>query len=331
MTSCIGAFSSDSRELYKANIYKALTVPNGFIIHFRYKFKYVDEEILDNISNYIGKDVIIFRSTGTPEQSFRNISVRKAILINAKKSNETELFHVYLQLSDFCNVDIEPATDKTPPNIFFSVIQYEKYERKNWRDKIECFKDIYPDHCFYYIKSIETVRGQRKKIITSNDKKGCFFCLNHGEKYLIQLSIANPKNNKCKLRFSSSSDDISANILNPIFVSAQYDDITIPIYIKSLSVSVESSYICFNPENDDKINSEYYVNLEIKKKISICRSLSFGFASLIAVASVWYLKECTESIKNIFKWHLSIDWLAICTSIFLLASTTFLFHQFNKK
>jgi|LSQX01.1.fsa_nt_gb hypothetical protein len=332
MTSCIGAFSSDSRELYKANIYKALSVPNGFIIHFRYKFKYVDDDILKSIKNYIGRDVIIFHSIyNDVEGSYQHIPVRKAKLINAKISNDTELFHAYCELTDFCNVVIETLTEKTPPAKFFTTIQYEELEHVKWRDKIDCLKNKYPDFCFYYIKSIETVRGCKKNIKISNDKNGCFYCLNHGKKYLIRLSIANPEINKCKLRFNSSTDDISANISNPIYVSAQFDDITVPIYIKSLSVSIESSFISFTPEIDDKINSEYSLNIEIKKKISICRSLYYGICSLFAIASIWILKESAESIFNNGNWDWSFGWLAILSSIILLVFTTMLFAGFNKK
>lgn len=335
MKEYIGAFSSDYRDLYKADIYKVLSMPDDFIIHFRYKFKYVENDILDNLKKYIGKNVIIFHSINNTTTSVsKNISVRKAKLINAEKSIETGLFHAYLQLSSFCNIIIESETDQdlTPPSKFFSTIKCNELKSgHNWYEKISEFKDYYPDHCFYNIKSIETIKGCKQNVKISNDKKGCFYCLNHGKKYLAKLSIANPNSNKCKLEFKSSSDDISANMLNPIIVTAQFDDITVPIYLKSLNVSVESSFITFTPINEEKINSEYSLNIEIEKKISFSRSLFFGVFSLIAITTIWILKDHSESIMYIGNWDWEIDWWAISSCILLLISTSMLFSEFNKK
>lgn len=335
MKEYIGAFSSDYRDLYKADIYKVLSMPDDFIIHLRYKFQYVEQNIIDNVSNYIGKEVIIFHSINNTTTSIsQNISVRKAILINAENSQDTGLFHAYLQLSSFCNIVIDPSNNSNfaPPLKFFSMIKCSELQTgKNWFEKINEFKSYFPEHCFYNIKSIETIRGRNKTVKITNDKKGCYYCLNHGKKYLAKLSIANPNSNKCKLVFKSSSDDITANMLNPIIVSAQFDDITVPLYLKSLNVSTESSFITFTPENGDKINSEYFLNLEIEKKISFGRSLFFGIFSLIAIASIWILKDCSESIRHIGNWDYDVDWWAISSGMSLLISTMMLFSQFNKK
>ena len=56
----ICAFSSDSRELYKADIYRALALPNDHVIHFRYKRKYVDDNLFEDLNSLRNKEVIIF-------------------------------------------------------------------------------------------------------------------------------------------------------------------------------------------------------------------------------------------------------------------------------
>ena len=334
MKKYICTFSSDFRELYKADIYKVLAMPNDFIVHFRYKFKYIEQSILDSINKYLGKEVVIFHSinnttTNIPE----NISVRMAKLVHAEKSDDTGLFHAYLQLGDFCNLTIDPnvAVEKTPLSKFFSHVECVKHsDNSNWFEKIEVFKKYFPDFIFYHIKSFKTVAGTTKKVKISKDKKGCFYRLNHGTKYLAELSIANPENSDCKLSFESSSDDISANMLNPIEVSAQFDDITIPIYLKSLNVSTESSFISFIPKNESKINSEYSLNIEIEKRIGVIRTISFGVYTLLAVFSIWIIKDNSESISNIGQWTWGINWKLIISSLTLLFSSSMLLSQLNK-
>ena len=65
----ICAFSSDSRDLYKADIYRVLSLPKDYLIHFRYKTKYVDDILLHDINKLTGRDVVIFLTTGNTKYS----------------------------------------------------------------------------------------------------------------------------------------------------------------------------------------------------------------------------------------------------------------------
>jgi len=335
MEKFICAFSSDYRELYKADIYKVLAMPKGFVAHFRYKKKYVSDSILNNIENQINKEVIVFFSQGnTLNNQPNNISIRKAKLIKAEVVKETELFHAYLQLGDFCNILIDENNliEALPSNKFFSLLDFNSEPKEqSWFDKIETLKDYFGDICFYNIKSLKKLSGKVISLAISTDKKGCYYKLIHGKKYIVEMSIANPKQSMCKLKIISSSDDVSANILNPIEITAEYDDITVPIYLKSLNVSTESSFISFIPENGEKINSEYGVNIEIEKKIGIKRAFSFGIFTVLAILSIWTIKEQAKSFLQIGNWDWKIDWILVLSVTTLLISSSILFSEFNKK
>ena len=60
MQNLIGFFSSDARPLYKEDVYRTLALPEKSIIHFRYNQKYVQDGIVSNINDYIGKLGVIF-------------------------------------------------------------------------------------------------------------------------------------------------------------------------------------------------------------------------------------------------------------------------------
>ena len=45
-------FSSDARDLYKEDVFKAICLPKGYVIHFRYAKEYVDDNLLKNLDQY---------------------------------------------------------------------------------------------------------------------------------------------------------------------------------------------------------------------------------------------------------------------------------------
>jgi len=42
-------YSSDYRKLYKKDIYNVLSFPAGFVMHFRYRLKWVSDELKNNL------------------------------------------------------------------------------------------------------------------------------------------------------------------------------------------------------------------------------------------------------------------------------------------
>ncbi|MCK0190848.1 hypothetical protein [Arenibacter sp. F20364] len=327
METMICSYSSDARTLYKADIYKVLSMPKGFIVHFRYKKKYVDDSIVTQLNDYIGKEVIIFY-TLTKEN--KNIPIRKAKLVKVEINEETGLFHAYMELDKFTNLELEKEkpTDKffTSQNIKF------KNEDINWIDKIEQVKDSFKDMLFYHIKSITDYNGKVIPIKHRKDKKASWYKLSHGKKYFIELSIGNPKESESKLSFTSSSMDVTANISNPIEITAQYDDISVPIYIKSLNVSNDSSIISFSPTSvDNLINTEYNLNIEISKSIGYFKPIAFGILTLLALVGFVLVKDGYDSFSRLFSWQSPIDSGLVLGVFLLVLSSTLLFYFFNKK
>lgn len=327
METMICSYSSDSRTLYKADIYKVLSMPKGFIIHFRYKKKYVDDNILTKLEENIGKEVVIFYTLTTEKKS---IPIRRAKLIKAEITQETDLFHAYMELGDFTNVELE--NEKPPDKFFISQNLNFINVNNNWIDKIEQVKDSFKDMLFYNIKSITDYNGKAISIKHRKDKKASLYKLSHGKKYMIELSIGNPKETDSKLYFKSSSDDVTANTPNPIEITAQYDDISVPIYIKSLNVSNDSSFVSFNPTgSDDLINSEYNLNIEIIKGIGFFKPLAFGVLTFLALIGFVLVKDGYDSFSRLFNWKSTIDSGLVIGVFLLILSSSSLFYFFNKK
>jgi hypothetical protein len=339
----ICAFSSDSRELYKADIYRSLSLPDGHILHFRYKEKYVDENILNESDNYKNKEVAIFFSHGNPlnrneSDIIEHISVRYSELVHYDKSQETGLFHVYLKLKSFCNLNIDSGNsiEKRPPKKFFTELHITKNQNHNsWHSRVDLLKSHFSNHVFYNVKGIY----DKQNLISptyDNDYKSSHYSLKHGKRYVLKMAFANPDAAKTKLNISDSSGEISINCINPLESSVQYDDFEIPVFIKSLQVMNQFSVFTFTPVNDEFNLGEYINNIELSLNLSIKRPLLFGLLSSLAFLAVIISQSISNSswiLANFsFKSLALIPWIPLLLSECLIfISTSILFFWFNKK
>lgn len=337
MEKIICAFSSNYRNLYLADIYKVLAMPKDFIIHFRYKRQYVSDEIFSSPEKFLNKEVgIFFTDIDKKLDTATNYSIRISKLIKFEYSAATELCHIYLSLGDFVNINISKTNDKEnlPTSKYLIELDCDRKEVPSWFEKINQIKTFFPWLSFYHIKSLKSWKGKTISLKTRKDKKSTYYKLTHGTKYILDLSLANPDKHPTKINFISSSDDVSANITNPIVLTAQFDDLTVPLYLKSLNVNNESSYIAFVPEVSEKSDleeiSEFQANLEIEKGLGFKRAIGFGVLSVFALSSFWVIKDHSDSFDQ-FSLSLEIDWHLVFAILILFVSTSYLFSKFNKK
>lgn len=331
------AFSSDSRELYKADIYRVLALPNGHIVHFRYKTKYVDDNLFQNLKKLRKQRVAIFFTHGnnldTESKTFKHFSVRWAKISKVEISNETEVFHIYMKLSDFCNIDIDSGNskEKKPPSKFFSRLNCtEKTENNNWQSRVLVIKDFFPEITFFHLKEIRGI-WRAIKIHYQNNGKSCYYNLTHGDRYIVKLAVSNPDASDTKIKISDSNEEITINCVNPFESSIQFDDHEIPISVKTLQIFKQATLLKFRPaqKNSDSTEyeelGEYSTNIELNLKLSFKRPLIFGFFSTLAFWAVLLARPMSSSAI----WP-SCTTLIVSTLFFYIASSS-LFFWFNKK
>jgi len=333
----ICAFSSDSRTLYKADIYRVLALPKGHIVHFRYKKKYVDDNLLQSKANLIGKRVAIFFTTGnsngnTPSQ-LTNTSIRWGTISHYEISNETDVFHAYLKLGEFCNVAIDSgnSVEKRPPTKFFSQLACtESGEESNWQSRISKVKSFFPNATFLLVKGIYK-NDNELPISYQNSNKSCHYNLINGERYILKMALGNPDSSATKIEVSDSSEEITINCINPIETSVQFDDFDVPISVKTIQVMKQASLLTFKPiatkSNNEEKNDfgEYATNIELSLNLSLKQPALFGFFSMIAAASVFLATPVPVTAVRP-----SICMLIVSALLFW-GSTGTLFYWFNKK
>ncbi|HIC7644827.1 TPA: hypothetical protein ACW7KW_002120 [Serratia liquefaciens] len=345
----IGAFSSDSREQYKADIYKALCLPKYDVVHFRYKDKYIERHLILQRKSLDGHDVIIFLSqgnslTGSKSQSeLKNISVRKARIVSFEWSDSTEVYHVRLQLLDFINVEIDAikGEDELRDKYFKRVSVTEVNDGGAWKSRVEAVKDSFLEMSFFNIKGLYDSKNNLMIPKYNKDSQSCNYDLYHDNKYILKMALGNPNAACTKLQLDYNSSDIIITHENPIESSVQYDDINIPINVKTLPVFKLSTFLSIKIKNQDieknnrmgKISrwklrrqarnfDEYVIAQEFNLRLNFSKAALFGFLTLLALTGAKLAMG--EELVN-----LSLSLFASCVLVFFSASG--LFYLFNKK
>lgn len=337
----ICAFSSDSRALYKADIYRVLALPKGHVVHFRYKKKYVDENLLRDDAQLIGQKVAIFFTTGNEQgatgSKLANTSIRWATISHFEISNETDVFHAYLRLEEFCNVNVDSgnSTEKRPPTKFFSELTCtESPNERNWQSRISSVVDAFPNINFFHVKGIYE-NGKPLSIRYQNDGKSCHYDLVNGKRYILKLSLGNPKSSMAKIELSDSSGEITINCINPIETSVQFDDYDVPISVKSLQVMKQASLLTFKPiekvadSNNTSVYEsgfgEYATNIELSINLGCKQPIIFGLLSTIAAGALLFAMPvpATATRPSIYE--------MVILALLFWGSTGTLFYWFNKK
>ncbi len=325
----ICAFSSDSRDLYKADIYRVLAMPVGHLIHFRYKKKYVSDVLLNEASSLGGKTLAIFFTRGNPLNSApaicENISIRYATVVSASESAETDVFHVYMELGRFCDLTIVSGEiDSQPPNKFLSRLTCKvSPEVANWNSRVMAVKDYFPNILFFHIKKIRTAWSDPVALKTLGLSSR--YCLNQGGRYIMEMAISNPTGTRSTINISEPNGYIQTNCVNPLECSAQFDDFEVPIFVKSLEVHRQASFVTFKPELEDFPTGEYATNIEVELKISPWRPMLFGALSVIAASSIAMVAPVSKSSVSP---SMTVYFLS---AILLFSSVSAMFYLFNKK
>lgn len=327
----ICAFSSDRRTLYKADIYRVLALPKGHIVHFRYKKKYVDDNLLQRNAKLKGRRVVIFFTSGNTNErkdnNLSNASIRWAKISHFEISNDTDVFHAYLKLEEFCNVTVDSgnSSEKRPPTKFFSQLDCTEFDNENnWQSRINKVKDSFTNTTFFHIKGIYK-NDKELSIRYQNKEKSCYYDLTNGERYILKIALGNPDSSGTKIELSDSSEEITINCINPIETSVQFDDYDVPISVKTLQVTKQASLLTFKPTDGVNNLGEYATNIELSLKLSLLRPVVFGFFSALAF---WALLLATPVASNAV--HPSTSMLILST-LLILISTGSMFFWFNKK
>ncbi|WP_338580405.1 hypothetical protein VXE06_16455 [Klebsiella oxytoca] len=346
----IAAFSSDFREQYKADIFKVLSLPEGDVVHFRYKKKYVEPAIYQQRQSMVGRDVFIYFTQGNVAQNdqdkkLKHTSIRRAKIVAFDWSEMTELYHVRMELGDYINANIRDEGDE---GLYFKYIECDDVDYySNWRSRVYKVKDAFPDMVFYSIEGIFDSKGKMVIPKYNPQSKGCFYEVYHGDRYTVNLRLANLDDSRKKIFMTCNPDDVVISHCNPIESSVEFDDIFVPLNIKTVPFFKHSNFLSYRIVSNEKDTSSvkatedisekkdeeknnntsfdlYTVSQELSLRLNLKSALAFGFLCVMAFLAVAFSSDKEITVV--------LPYVKIAVSaILVFISTTGLFYFFNKK
>jgi hypothetical protein len=184
-------FSSSGRYLYKKDVYNVLSYPAGFVMHFRYRKRWVNSKVW-NSNNLEGKEALVIAVVFLEEKDkLEFFPIRKAKLIGTEKDGD--VLHVYMELlsewvdyrTENCDYDakIKEMPDR-PKNvkkqlegdfISFGSKNGFKFSTKSeaWKSIIEKVgnKEPFKNGVFYRFSRIYDAQSENNIDVKKFDKK----------------------------------------------------------------------------------------------------------------------------------------------------------------
>ncbi|MCJ0741845.1 hypothetical protein [Pedobacter montanisoli] len=324
------AVSSNSRELYKADVYRILAKPENAIEHFRYQDQWIGDLDSKTRGKLIGKEVILVFKHLQNGKTLEYIPIRKGEIIDFEYNTETEIYHYYFKLGKFCDLTNLAKIQFNDNIFFFKTKAISKDEI--WRKIIEKISLAFTNHFFYKIEGVTDNKGRNIALNTDKSNHSYYYTLRHGNSYTLNLIVANKNESKNTLTIESSSNDVSIIITDNYFISVPFDKLRIPITTKSLDSFEERSFFSFYIKNEKNEEIKEYENhIHVLKKMKKYKPALFGVLSSLLIASTWLLKDKTASIENLFCWKCGFDFFASLYILSILTCSGILYALFNKK
>ena len=214
-------FSSDARELYKADVYRALALPCGYVVHFRYQPKYLSDQLRANPSSLRGRvGVIAFAAGNRPDfgsehAEMKLVSIRQVTVLDVEEDETLGLVHFYLELSDFCDVDLMESAAKSdlPPQAFASAIDATP-RVTNWNDRVQRVASHYPKLMFMWVRQVSSC-GKALKPVYKAASRSTQYELEEAKEYECAITLLDPEERDTGLGVDNSQDSIVELVCPP--------------------------------------------------------------------------------------------------------------------
>ncbi len=333
-------FSSDRRDLYREDIYRAICLPNGYVIHFRYQRKYVDNALLTDTAKIKGLDGTIFFTIGNKldggetATQLKNVSIRNVTVEQYLESQETDLVHFYLKLKDFSNlkVDSNNATEKLPPFKFVSQLDVSNISNNGlraWWETVDAVKSSFPQQNFVSL-ALEKDDARVEPEFDAATRES-YYHLNSETSYVLDLAYYRCDDDKDRLAIVTG-DGLSTDTSGKERLGNVRDNRRFGLRTKEVTSTEQKSYVEVNPSLPEKNGGQEPFNILLRFRIerSMGRSVVFGLlaAALALLATFKFFKEDRFAITM----ESNLAWLVLAVGFAGVAFILGYFHwQYNKK
>jgi hypothetical protein len=333
----LALFSSDSRELYKADAYRVLALPTGYSLQLRYRRKHIHGGVLPKIGALVGQKGVVFFVAGNdvskPENE-RNItltSLREFEVVSVREDAVIETFNFYIKLGEFVDATphLQTVQELKPPQAFVSELEIERGPNGGWKHRITAVAPHFPDLTFVLINGI--YQGQKAAAISFNEATlNSEFLLDEEARYACNLTVHVPTDRPTGISVFNSSPVSQLNVPTNHRLGAQNDSISFEIQTQALQQREVacSSFLwdrCGKPEPE-----VWRVELRWRVRRGRKKAVLFGVLMSVAAAGVAVAKIGTDKLATTpTSW---LHWvLAISGGMAIGVCAGWLYEFFNKK
>ncbi len=339
----IAFFSSDARELYKADIYRALSLPIGYIIHFRYPKQYINDKIKTTLTSLIGQNGIIFYVSGNntklkeENRKIKIFSIRRVKVKDFEDNKDNDIVHFYLEVGEFVDATLHHDTIKSdiPPYIFVSNILVEHGPNNEWGKRVDAVRNDFGTLPFFYI----TQAKQNKKILTpiySEADRSSSYYLSDESNYQLPVILYDPKLGKTGITVDNQNPiEVSLSIPAGYRIGTEKDLQVFKLQTHSIQERKLLTYSCIRGIDQKAIKplheeADYSVIIEWTVTRGMNKLIQFGLLSLLAAIGVSSGTLATSNLSTITFSYMNIL-LACIAMISIFFAAGLLYDFFNKK
>lgn len=312
---CIYTMSSNATKKYTLNILEALSVPFGWVCHFRYRTVLIDPELLNLIplkGEKLGKelkkikviDSYLYQEKKSNEWKWIAIyPFRLGVLMDAYKTGneDTDVVHLFVKLTEHVSYKNQQAfTDIIKTKLGNKFNQYyaslstsleESYvaSREDSKSafykicesiKSEHFKspegnEYYPVPCF--IEGLKNRKGDFIDPTYDVLSYKSFYEIGECERYTFEFCLYFvEKPPEFEIGLSSDKNIFSTPAEYKLKISSRYDEESWTIISSLLERDIWSS-ISFKTKLQDKINNKKSLNIQVEFPVKIKRKRIYRF------------------------------------------------------
>lgn len=199
MTDHIAFISSDSRALYKLDVFHFLSFPLNYVSQFRYEQEYLSDEITDNLNDLKDSEGVIYFMSGNDlhkdvlDRELEIIPVRKVRVHDCYLDGETGLVIFYLCALEFVDYNQSKYIDSDCIVNEFKETGNVVFKSKNvlrpvsWQVKVSSLEKYYSGSVFFNFEILD--ENKLPLDVTYNNGQLCKYRLIENCKYIFKINL----------------------------------------------------------------------------------------------------------------------------------------------
>jgi len=328
-------FSSDATELYKADIFRVLALPNEHTIQFRYERKYVLDTLRDNPSALVGRDAVIFflagnvKTTEPKDRVLTRYPIRACKIKDAFHDKGTEQLILILELQGFTSCEIDADTDvhRLPLTAFVTEADLKDLRASSWIDRVRAVEAHFENTLFYRLEGV-LLGTKLIKPSYSASRRRSFYELIEEKEYSIECNCYDRTGGVTPLQIRCESNDVFLLNLFESGVRARLDTQRIPLTTRGITSGSAPAYAVFwTGESSQKDPNQLKLYWRIVR--NPVKTTLFGVLTIAAAIGLGLSQRVfRDATGNLVTLHDAL--LQLLGVILLALAAAQLFRFFNK-